>query len=592
MPTKQVSAFQDSFAGGAFRDVASYLIPPNGLRDLVDSYTEEDGGAVERGGTVYLTDAAFDTSLRWVWAGYFDAGERIVFASDENFGVVDADGESPINLGGSGMVHPAPSAYIPDTGGAGMLFIGGGTIYAGSRKAANYGAGTVTTTNGSATVTGSGTAWLANVDAGMLFVTGAERLYVVKAVVSDTEITLSEPYEGTTGAGKNYTLAALATIGTIYPDAAAYGVCANRLIWFEGNLVHASEPLRPHDLTATIGASEIPTTHELPEGVRVTGTGTTGLTLDVFTTHGLWTLEGLTFDITDPSGNPQHRLNRLSGEIILWDANGIASWENTLVAPCVDGVYLIDGISDPSRISHPLDEEVMDYVERGYRTGQAAVHRGRYLLPVYSGAVTMQDQLICRINRPIKVGGQTVHPWSRFARHAKTMIAYTLRVGEATREPSLIGASSDARLSECPYFDAPLTSADANGEEHLLDLTSRAFRIAESSRNAYRNVRIKTEEAGAPDPVLEVSWSDGGVEAGGAQFDLAEFDNDVFAFSGASFTEASCTVRDEPGGTRYYRCAINKSRREMSIRLRAKEPTTSLTIRSLDLRARPGPVRR
>jgi hypothetical protein len=82
-----------------------------------------------------------------------------------------------------------------------MLFIDGGTIYGGSRKAADYTTGTVTVTQGSKVVTGAGTAWLANVDAGMLLRLGATRIYVVSAVLGDTSLELFEAYEERHGSG-------------------------------------------------------------------------------------------------------------------------------------------------------------------------------------------------------------------------------------------------------------------------------------------------------------------------------------------------------------------------------------------------------
>ena len=70
-----------------------------------------------------------------------------------------------------------------------------------------YKTGTVAITNGSATVTGTGTAWLANVSAGQFFgVDGDGVFYTVASVVSDTSLTLSANYGGTTGSGKTYSI--------------------------------------------------------------------------------------------------------------------------------------------------------------------------------------------------------------------------------------------------------------------------------------------------------------------------------------------------------------------------------------------------
>lgn len=64
--------------------------------------------------------------------------------------------------------------------------------------------GTITVTNGSASVTGSGTLFATNfVGANdILVVDGA--MYVVKSVTSDTALTLTQPYAGETASGKSY----------------------------------------------------------------------------------------------------------------------------------------------------------------------------------------------------------------------------------------------------------------------------------------------------------------------------------------------------------------------------------------------------
>lgn len=70
-----------------------------------------------------------------------------------------------------------------------------------------YRTGTASVTNGSATVTGAGTAWLANIAAGnYFFVPGDVVAYEVASVDSDTEITLTAPYGGVTASGVAYVL--------------------------------------------------------------------------------------------------------------------------------------------------------------------------------------------------------------------------------------------------------------------------------------------------------------------------------------------------------------------------------------------------
>jgi len=70
---------------------------------------------------------------------------------------------------------------------------------------AQYRTGTVSVTNGSPVVTGSGTAWLTNVSIGDAFKLESENVvYSIASVDSDTQITLSTNYVGVTDSGLTY----------------------------------------------------------------------------------------------------------------------------------------------------------------------------------------------------------------------------------------------------------------------------------------------------------------------------------------------------------------------------------------------------
>lgn len=68
-----------------------------------------------------------------------------------------------------------------------------------------YKDGTVTVTNGDATVTGSGTQFEDNVTAGDLFkIQGENVLYTVASITDDTHLELAANYAGVTGGSKSY----------------------------------------------------------------------------------------------------------------------------------------------------------------------------------------------------------------------------------------------------------------------------------------------------------------------------------------------------------------------------------------------------
>jgi hypothetical protein len=82
-----------------------------------------------------------------------------------------------------------------------------------------YSTGTATVTNGSATVTGTNTLWLANVTAGDSFtIASTGVMYNVASVDSDTQVTLSAPYAGVTASGVVYAIGTGFTVPDSFPE--------------------------------------------------------------------------------------------------------------------------------------------------------------------------------------------------------------------------------------------------------------------------------------------------------------------------------------------------------------------------------------
>lgn len=72
-----------------------------------------------------------------------------------------------------------------------------------------YRSGTASFTNGSATVTGSGTAFIANASIGEGLIAPDGRTYEITNIVSDTSLTISPAYLGSTASGQGYAIAPL-----------------------------------------------------------------------------------------------------------------------------------------------------------------------------------------------------------------------------------------------------------------------------------------------------------------------------------------------------------------------------------------------
>lgn len=580
---------QLDWAAGMFRGVARNLIPPNGMFDARNALTDDDGSLYRRGGSIYKSGAAFSANgLRWLWDGYLVPGQRTVFADSADFGVLAADDSAVVNLGGAGSAGPVKPAVID-----GLMFIPGGTIYGGSRKSANYSTGTITVTNGSKVVTGAGTTWNTLVDAGMLLrVGGAGRYYVIESVDSVTQVTLSEAYEGATAAGQAYVFSPLGSAASApYRSSQMYVAGAGRLFSLEGDKIFFSAWGNPHSWAAT-------DYQQLPGGVQILGGEFVRDLLLVFTTDGLWALSNLQLEMIDDAANPQQRVEQITHELVLWGPAGIADFDNARVVPCVDGAYLVDGVSRPVLISRSIERLYREYVRAGYSPGRAVTYRAHYFLPILNGANEVVDLLVCRLNRAIETGMGDAFPWTRFDGHGGNVAAFAVRIGLAARQPLLLGASRAAasRVLDCSAFFEPAAAVknDADGSTHQFDLVTRDYPTGDPAslvRNLVRRLRCRYELIAAPgdDPTLLAYYSVGTLEGDVSLWGTFLWGTDPWSdIAGAEFVQLPNQAPADDG-RRPFAWRLQARTRIVRYRLISTDPAARLVIRSLESVVRPSP---
>lgn len=569
---------QQNFSAGIFPGTARFAIPDAGLYDAVDGLLDREVGSIyRRGGSAYLSTSAFGSSgLRMLWDGFLVPGERTLFANPSDFGVLDG-AEGPVNLGGAGLSTPKKAVEL-----GGIVFIGGGAMYAGSRKTAVYNTGTVSTTNGSKTVTGSGTTWNTLVDAGMLFKISG-RYYVVASVDSVTQITLRDAYEGSTASGQAYTLSPLGTSAAPYRTSDVYAVAASRLFSCEGDKAYFTEPGKPE----TFNAAE--SFHQVPGGVDIVGGAGIGSRLLLFTTAGVWVVTGLDFDLTDDAGNVQQHLDLLSPDLLLWGHEGIATYQQALVAPCADGVWLLDGVSSPKLLSGPITALYRSYVAAGHHLGLAAVDESHYLLPVLNSSNQTVDVLVCRLDLP---------GWTRLGAFSGDVSAFAVRTGGSAspRAPKLLAASqaSSSRVLDCTGFFGPDVDrpSEPDGSVHDLDITTRDYPAKDGRGYATvkkLRVRYELKDAGSDDPSLLAYYADGAQDNTGlAVWDDAVFDTDLWVDDLAGdWVQLEGAAPEDETGRFPFPWPVNKRSRFVRFRLRSSRPAARLIIRTVELFARP-----
>lgn len=531
-------------------------VPTNGFENGINCLIDDDGLPYRRGGSSHKSNAGFGTGgLRFLWDGYLSPGQRTIFATSGKFGVLDADDATPVDLGNGGLSVVAKAASV-----GGLLVFPGGQLYGGSRSTAvGYNTGTADATLGSDAVVGHGTAWLANAVPGQLFVFNG-RYSVIKSVDSDTAITLTEPFLGATAAGGGY---AIQNFGTAPKVADIYLAISNRLLACVDNRIYESVIGDPQDFP---GDEYL----ELPGGVRILGAEASRDVAIIFTTAGVWAISGTAFDLTDADGNPQQRLEQITRDLILWSWAGIATWGNSLVVPGVDGVWLVDSVSAPQRITGGMAAKYKSYVDAGHHTGFATVFNGHYFLPILDSSNAFVDLLSCRLTPTRRGRGLPTFGWTRHDNDGAHMVGVTVRTATAVaRQPYLIGGHlTTGRVEKLSYFsETAATASDADGTAHVWELVTREYFTGGLVENFVKKLRARYElvDSGAVNPTLSAAWAEG--------------DDAYSALTGAA-PEADLT--DDP-----YPWKVSKTRRAIHFRLRSAGAAAKCRLHSLELFVRP-----
>lgn len=223
--------------------------------------------------------------------------------------------------------------------------------YRGSTNA-NYSTGTLTATNASATITGSGTTWntTTNAEVGEYIQLPDSKWYKITAIASDTSLTIERTYQGSTLAGQSYVISPWGEVqGKLNSSSAVTALVRptpdfienhlNRIWTLEGNTLRFSvldtsvteEHFNDWDTANNAG------TIIIPSGKGDTGTGLYSLnnTLYVFQRRAIWRIYG--------NSPANFELRNVTNEIGMIDKRTLVEWGDLLVFLSDKGVYLFDG---------------------------------------------------------------------------------------------------------------------------------------------------------------------------------------------------------------------------------------------------------
>ena len=223
--------------------------------------------------------------------------------------------------------------------------------YNGSTNA-DYSTGTITVTNGSATITGSSTVWNTSTNAtvGEYIQLPDSKWYKITAIASDTSLTIELNYQGSTLAGQSYVISpwgevqgklntSTAVTSLVRPTPDFIENHLNRIWTLDGNTLRFSvldtsvteENFNDWDTSSNAG------TIIIPGGNGDTGTGLYSLNgyLYIFQRHAIWELLGTTLN--------NFELRNVSNEVGMIDKRTLIEFDKYLIFFSGEDVYLFDG---------------------------------------------------------------------------------------------------------------------------------------------------------------------------------------------------------------------------------------------------------
>lgn len=187
-----------------------------------------------------------------------------------------------------------------------------------------HGDGSVSATNGSATVTGTNTNWTEAVEGRFIQFSGETVVYEIEDYVSATELTLRETYNGSTGSSKGYSIFSRAN--DVFYSHAGYPES------FPGT--NTFEALSEESAVAIVGF---------------------GSSIVIF---GLRTIERFTYDL-----NPGDGFKRpVPGNRGAFNQDVVVAVDNRIYAMDQQGMYVYDG-GRPQHISRQIDDSIRTEVD-------------------------------------------------------------------------------------------------------------------------------------------------------------------------------------------------------------------------------------
>lgn len=234
--------------------------------------------------------------------------------------------------------------------------------------------------------------------------------------------------------------------------------------------------------------------HRLPGGVSIRSIYAIQDTLMVFTNYGLWTVTNMSYDLTDDNGNVQQTLSQIVPDLSALEEGGMTPYKGRVVVACTDGIYLVDPINAPTRITDSIAPLWTQMQELLFNPGGAKVYEDTLFLPMITPSVAIGGAqwrvFTCRLNRPTKAR-HVYYPWTELKGHAAQQSMFDF-YDAGFGVPHLLGAGVDGYLNDLTHVlrQDYSSGGDADGGFPDLTIETRDFPTGQGQPNHLKRIRI------------------------------------------------------------------------------------------------------
>lgn len=422
--------------------------------------------------------------------------------------------------------------------------------YRGSTNA-NYSTGTLTATNGDATVAGSGTSWntTTNAEVGEYIKLPDGKWYKIISIASDTSLEIEVDYQGATLAGQAYTISpwgevqgdinsATAPTSLVRPTPTYIENHKNRIWTLEGNTLSFSaldtsvdgEHFNDFDSANNAGAIII------PEGKGDSGSGlySLGNALFVFQRRSIWGLYG--------SSPATFELRNISNEVGMINYQTLVEWGDVLVFLSDNGVYMFDG----SNLKNMSDGVVQNSINMwaNLSSPTATLWGNRYLI-AYSpdGSSTNAEALFVDLTKNIwgKIEGLYAGSWSTWGGGTDSGQIYFSSSNQGTIYRWDVGGHDDGYEITTRY-DTPSLGFEAPTN----DKTLKKFYLQQLSLGDWNMTTQQYSDINADTFESQVNLSPGSASL----WDVAEWDDSSWSAEGTIQTNR---IAEFQGVAKYFK---------------------------------------